>query len=263
MRTRGLLITIRTELIHRTGSSRSTSPLLWSGLSCFFGQFVPDSSRRSFPNRPLPLVPLARHRPVIYLRMMIASIWTSQTPQPRQPQELSNDQLPPRLFHRNRTHLPQVQPAPIPVRLQKGKTESHSEICVLRDHPHPTREEVTQGEILTAIYGFDLDDAGLKKIASELKNRCGTGGSVKDGVIVIQRDHRGTVKDELTKQGYQVKLAGGWGQMPEMVPKIGGGRRKSLQRRKCVSMVPVTRLLQSALESVTKFKNMLNINDYS
>ena len=66
-----------------------------------------------------------------------------------------------------------------------------------------------KGKTVTAISGFDLDDAGLKKIASELKNRCGTGGSVKDGVIVIQGDHRDTVKDELAKQGYQVKLAGG------------------------------------------------------
>jgi len=66
-----------------------------------------------------------------------------------------------------------------------------------------------KGKTVTAIYGFNLDDTDLKKIASELKNRCGTGGSVKDGVIVIQGDHRDTVKDELAKQGYQVKLAGG------------------------------------------------------
>ena len=66
-----------------------------------------------------------------------------------------------------------------------------------------------KGKTVTTIAGFPQDDAGLKKVASELKNRCGTGGSVKDGVIVIQGDHRDTIKDELTKQGYQVKLAGG------------------------------------------------------
>ena len=49
----------------------------------------------------------------------------------------------------------------------------------------------------------------LKKIASELKNRCGTGGSVKDSVIMIQGDHRETVKAELKKRGFKVKLAGG------------------------------------------------------
>ena len=66
-----------------------------------------------------------------------------------------------------------------------------------------------KGKTVTAIYGFQSDDTSLKKIATELKNRCGTRGSVKDGVIVIQGDHRDTVKGELAKQGYQVKLAGG------------------------------------------------------
>jgi translation initiation factor 1 len=66
-----------------------------------------------------------------------------------------------------------------------------------------------KGKGVTAVYGFQETDADLKKIASTLKNRCGTGGSVKDGVIIIQGDHRETLKDELTKQGYKVKLAGG------------------------------------------------------
>jgi translation initiation factor 1 len=59
------------------------------------------------------------------------------------------------------------------------------------------------------VYGIQETDADLKKLASALKNRCGTGGSVKDGVIIIQGDHRETLKAELTKQGYKVKLAGG------------------------------------------------------
>jgi translation initiation factor 1 len=66
-----------------------------------------------------------------------------------------------------------------------------------------------KGKTVTTISGFRENHAEQKKIASELKNRCGTGGSVKDGVIIIQGDHRETVKDELTKQGFTVKLAGG------------------------------------------------------
>jgi translation initiation factor 1 len=66
-----------------------------------------------------------------------------------------------------------------------------------------------KGKGVTAVYGLQGTEADLKKIASTLKNRCGTGGSVKDGVIIIQGDHRETLKAELTKQGYRVKLAGG------------------------------------------------------
>ncbi|MFZ7126030.1 MAG: translation initiation factor Sui1 [Desulfobacterales bacterium] len=65
------------------------------------------------------------------------------------------------------------------------------------------------GKTVTTLSGFQESDAELKQIASGLKNLCGTGGSVKDGVILIQGDHRETLKTELTKQGYKVKLAGG------------------------------------------------------
>ncbi len=66
-----------------------------------------------------------------------------------------------------------------------------------------------KGKTVTTISGFQENDAKLKKIASELKNRCGTGGSIKDSVIMIQGDHRETVKAELKKRGFKVKLAGG------------------------------------------------------
>ena len=65
------------------------------------------------------------------------------------------------------------------------------------------------GKTVTVASGFRLDDDGLKKLAAELKRRCGTGGSAKDGEILIQGDHRETLLAELKKKGMVAKLAGG------------------------------------------------------
>jgi translation initiation factor 1 len=65
------------------------------------------------------------------------------------------------------------------------------------------------GKTVTVASGFQLDDDGLKQLAAELKRRCGTGGSVKDGEILIQGDHRETILAELKKRGFAAKLAGG------------------------------------------------------
>ncbi|MGQ7249874.1 translation initiation factor Sui1 [Halomonas sp. V046] len=66
-----------------------------------------------------------------------------------------------------------------------------------------------KGKGVTTISGVPLPQAELKALAKELKKRCGTGGALKEGVIEIQGDHRETLKRELEKSGYQVKLAGG------------------------------------------------------
>lgn len=65
------------------------------------------------------------------------------------------------------------------------------------------------GKGVTSISGVPLDDAQLKDLAKALKVMCGVGGSVKDGVIEIQGDHREKLKAELEKRGFTVKLAGG------------------------------------------------------
>ncbi len=66
-----------------------------------------------------------------------------------------------------------------------------------------------KGKGVTTITGVPLVDKELKDLAKRLKQKCGTGGSVKDGVIEIQGDHRETLKIELEGKGYTVKLAGG------------------------------------------------------
>lgn len=65
------------------------------------------------------------------------------------------------------------------------------------------------GKAVSVITGLPLDDAGLEALAKQLKQRCGTGGTVKDGVIEIQGEHRDTLVAELVKRGFAAKKAGG------------------------------------------------------
>ncbi|MBC3764421.1 stress response translation initiation inhibitor YciH [Neptunicella marina] len=66
-----------------------------------------------------------------------------------------------------------------------------------------------KGKGVITISGIDKDDNELKKICTELKKKCGTGGALKDGIIEIQGDNREKVMEILQKQGFTVKLAGG------------------------------------------------------
>jgi translation initiation factor 1 len=65
------------------------------------------------------------------------------------------------------------------------------------------------GKGVTLITGLPLDEGGLKNLAKELKQFCGTGGTVKDGVIEIQGEQREKLKPLLEKKGFKVKIAGG------------------------------------------------------
>ena len=65
------------------------------------------------------------------------------------------------------------------------------------------------GKGVTLIDGLPLQDDALLTLARQLKARCGTGGTVEEGVIEIQGDHRALLQGLLEAQGYKVKLAGG------------------------------------------------------
>lgn len=66
-----------------------------------------------------------------------------------------------------------------------------------------------KGKGVTVVTGLGLDGEDLRKLAKELKARCGSGGTVKDHTIEIQGDHRDLLMDLLKAKGYTVKRAGG------------------------------------------------------
>jgi translation initiation factor 1 len=65
------------------------------------------------------------------------------------------------------------------------------------------------GKAVTLIKGLVLSEADMSALAKTLKQACGSGGTVKDGVIEIQGEDREGIADTLRKVGYKVKLAGG------------------------------------------------------
>lgn len=65
------------------------------------------------------------------------------------------------------------------------------------------------GKSVTLVKGLPLDAEGLAALAKQLRNACGSGGTVKDGVVEVQGDHVATVMAALHKQSYVVKRAGG------------------------------------------------------
>ncbi len=66
-----------------------------------------------------------------------------------------------------------------------------------------------KGKGVTLITGIPLNHDELKNLSKELKQKVGSGGTVKNGVIEIQGDHRNKLMEELKLKGYTVKLSGG------------------------------------------------------
>ena len=66
-----------------------------------------------------------------------------------------------------------------------------------------------RGKGVTTVSDLPLDESGLLDLAAKLKQRLGTGGTIKDGRIEIQGDQRDRIVAELEGLGYRVKRAGG------------------------------------------------------
>jgi translation initiation factor 1 len=66
-----------------------------------------------------------------------------------------------------------------------------------------------KGAGMSVVSGVPLHPEGLKELARKLKQKCGTGGTVKGNTIEIQGDHRDLLVVELQSMGYTVKKSGG------------------------------------------------------
>lgn len=89
--------------------------------------------------------------------------------------------------------------------------------CKKKSQPAPRKDSIVRvsretkgrkGSGVTLITGIVASEEELKKIAADLKKKCGAGGAIKDGIIEIQGEHRDRLVIELQKMGYQVKRAG-------------------------------------------------------
>ena len=65
------------------------------------------------------------------------------------------------------------------------------------------------GKTVTVVSGLALDTLALAALAKRMKSACGTGGTVKSGVLEFQGDHRDQLVSLLASEGFKSKLAGG------------------------------------------------------
>ncbi len=65
------------------------------------------------------------------------------------------------------------------------------------------------GSPVSIVKNLVLSDEDMKALAKRIKQECGTGGTVENGVIEIQGDQRRRIAEILQKLGYKVKIAGG------------------------------------------------------
>jgi protein-tyrosine phosphatase len=104
----------------------------------------------------------------------------------------------------NRPDVPALEESPVPAGKVVGEPRKKPLTAKVGRETAGRR-----GKGVTTVFDLALDDNGLRELAGTLKQRCGTGGTIKDGRIEIQGDQRERIVAELEKLGYKVKRVGG------------------------------------------------------
>ncbi|MEB3224677.1 MAG: translation initiation factor [Synechococcus sp.] len=66
-----------------------------------------------------------------------------------------------------------------------------------------------KGKTVTVITGLQHSPESFQKLLKQLKNKCGSGGTLKENILEIQGDHRQAILGFLLDQGYKAKISGG------------------------------------------------------
>lgn len=92
----------------------------------------------------------------------------------------------------------------------ESNSEHHATLPPAQQNLRVMRDSKQRGgKTVTLVTGFVGTEDDLTHLGKLLKTKCGTGGSAKDGEIIIQGDMRDKVLDILVKEGYKVKKSGG------------------------------------------------------
>ena len=106
--------------------------------------------------------------------------------------------------------LPKPSPPSSAKRPRRGKPERTAPILPDDGVVRIFREKGNRGgKTVTVVRGLRANERELADLALELKRLCGAGGTVRDGAIEVQGDHRERIAEKLRGLGYSVKLAGG------------------------------------------------------
>ncbi len=102
--------------------------------------------------------------------------------------------------------LKNLFPDHVPEKIETKKPKSN---IWIQGDPIICKYEKRKGKPITILEGYNGTNGDLKTLAKELKTRLSVGGTVKNGLIIIQGDYRNKIMELLLDKGFKVKRVGG------------------------------------------------------